>query len=469
MATTIEQIDKWRKCPTETKNLEFKEAKSQFDTDRLLGYCVAIANEGGGVLLLGIADKPPRIVRGTQGFANPTKTERHILDSIGFRVSVEEVNHPDGRIVVFHIPSRLKGSAYSLRGAYLMRSGESVVPMTEDRLRSIFAENKADWLEERTKAGLDAQEVVELLDTQAFFELLHLPYPPSRDGVIHRLRELRFIDFDGGSFSIRKLGAILIAKDLHQFPDLERKAPRVIMYSGTSKMETKRDAPGRKGYAVGFKGLVSFVCNLLPQNEVIQDALRTSAKLVPDEVVRELLANALIHQDFEISGTSMVVDIFENRIEISNPGTPLLPIERFIDGCRSRNERFATLTRKLGVCEEKGSGIDRVILAAEFHQLPAPDFRIGFDSTHVTIYGPKPFGEMSREDRIRACYQHCALKYVMSHKMTNETLRERFKLAKSKSATVSQIIAQTEEAQLIKIDQKSGTSRKYARYLPVWA
>jgi len=467
--TTVDQIDAWRSVPSETPNLEFKEAKSSFNSDTLYGYCVAMANEGGGVLLLGVADRPPRPVVGTQAFGNPIKTAHQILQNIGFRVDIEEVRHPDGRVLVFHIPSRFKGSAYALRGAYLMRCGESLVPMTEDRLRAIFAESKEDWLEEPTRSGLDAQDVVELLDTQTLFELLGLPYPTNRDGVIERLTELKFIDFAGGGYSIRRLGAILLAKRLDQFPELARKAARVVTYTGNSKAETKADSPGNKGYAVGFQALVKFVCNLLPQNEVIQDALRTSAKLVPDTVIRELLANALIHQDFEIGGASMMVEIYSNRVEISNPGEPLVPVERFIDGCRSRNERFASLMRKLGVCEEKGSGIDTVIRTAEILQLPAPDFRTGYQTTNVIIYGPRSFAEMGREDRVRACYQHCALKYVMSERMTNRSLRERFKLAEGKTATVSQIIAQTEEVGLIKVDQKIGGSRKYARYLPIWA
>jgi predicted HTH transcriptional regulator len=71
MTTTPQQIDLWRSAPTETQRLEFKEAKTQFDNRKLYKYCVAIANEGGGHLLLGIADKPPRAVVGTAAFNNP--------------------------------------------------------------------------------------------------------------------------------------------------------------------------------------------------------------------------------------------------------------------------------------------------------------------------------------------------------------------------------------------------------------
>jgi predicted HTH transcriptional regulator len=469
MATTHEQIDLWRQSPTEHQRLEFKEAKTQFDNRRLYEYCVALANEGGGHLLLGVADKPPRPVVGTQAFNDPVAMAEKLFQAVGFRVDIDDVAHPDGRVLVFHIPPRPRGTAYHLDGKYLMRSGEALVPMSEDQLRRIFAEGEPDWLEEHTKTGLDAQQLVELLDTQTFFELLTLPYPTDRAGVIDRLMHERLIDAQGSTYAIRRLGALLLAKRLEDFPDLARKTARVVVYSGTSKLETRLDQTGGKGYAVGFQGLVRFIMGQLPQNEVIEDALRKEVKLVPEVVVRELVANALIHQDFMIGGASVMVEVYSNRVEISNPGEPVVPVERFIDGYQSRNERLADLMRRMGICEEKSSGIDRVVRAAEGYQLPAPDFRSGFRRTVVIIYGPKPIEEMDREDRIRACYQHCALKWVISERMTNQSLRDRFHLPENKSAIISQIIAATIEAGMIKPDEKVGGSRKYARYLPFWA
>jgi ATP-dependent DNA helicase RecG len=76
---------------------------------------------------------------------------------------------------------------------------------------------------------------------------------------------------------------------------------------------------------------------------------------------------------------------------------------------------------------------------------------------------------MDRETRIRACYQHSALKWVMSERMTNQSLRKRFQLPESKSAVVSQVIAASTEEGMIKLDKQAGTSRKFARYLPFWA
>ena len=148
---------------------------------------------------------------------------------------------------------------------------------------------------------------------------------------------------------------------------------------------------------------------------------------------------------------------------------PIVPVERFIDGYQSRNERLADLMRRMGICEEKSSGIDKVVGAAEFYQLPTPDFGTGFRRTYVVIFGPRDFADMNRDDRIRACFQHCALKWVMRERMTNQSLRERFHLPEDKSTIVSQIIAAAVETNLIKADERAGGSRKFARYLPFWA
>jgi ATP-dependent DNA helicase RecG len=126
--------------------------------------------------------------------------------------------------------------------------------------------------------------------------------------------------------------------------------------------------------------------------------------MFPKQTLRELIANALIHQDFLITGTSVMIEMYDDRVEISNPGIPFIEVERFIDEYRSRNEQLADIMRRFGVCEEKGSGIDKVISAAEKYQLPAPDFRVGEIRTTSILFAHQDFGKMSQSDRIRACY-----------------------------------------------------------------
>ncbi|MDP2225632.1 ATP-binding protein [Nitrosomonas sp.] len=469
MTITPEQIDVWRTARSETQNLEFKEAKTQFDNTKLYKYCVALANEGGGFLVLGISNKPPRSVVGSAAFNDPVAMAAKLFKAVGFRVEIEEVQHPDGRVVVFHIPSRPKGTAYHFEGSYLMRSGEELVPMSEDQLRKIFAEGQPSWLDEIAKKDLSGQDVIQLLDTQTFFDLLNLPYPTDQLGVLQRLESEKLIYSVNGNYGILNIGAVLLAKNLRNFESVQRKAARVVVYERDSKLQTESDITGEKGYAVGFKGLVQYVMGKLPQNEVIENAIRKAVKLVPEVVIRELLANALIHQDFEFIGMSPVVEIYTDRVEISNPGKPVVPVERFIDGYQSRNERLADLMRRFGICEEKSSGVDRVIETAEILQLPAPDFLMEHQRTVVVIFGPRDFRAMDRSDRVRACYQHCVLQWVLRKKMTNQSLRDRFGLSERSGNTISQIISEAVQQGLVKNDPSAPDSRKYARYIPAWA
>lgn len=129
---TPEQLDLWRAAASENQSLEFKEAKTGYGQQKIYEYCVALANEGGGYLVFGVQDKSPRAVVGTSAVNNPLGMAQKLFQKLGFRVDVEEVDHPDGRVVVFCVPSRPTGTAYHLDGRYLMRSGESLVAMTED-------------------------------------------------------------------------------------------------------------------------------------------------------------------------------------------------------------------------------------------------------------------------------------------------------------------------------------------------
>ena len=471
MTITTEQVDQWLKMPSETQRLEFKEAKTQFDNKRLYRYCVALANEGGGHLVLGVSDKKPRKVVGTRAFNNPVEMESKLFTALGFRVHIEEVGHPDGRVLVFVVPSRPRGTAWHYEGAYLMRSGSQLVPMSEDQLRGIFTEGQPCWLEETARENATGQEVVQLLDTQAYFKLLKLPYPTGQKGVLSRLLEERLISQNGKGYDILNIGALLFANSLRSFPGVQRKAVRVIRYEDISKSDTRSDITWDKGYAMDFDGLILYVMSQLPQKEVIEIGRNVSIKLVDEIAIRELLANALIHQDMMQSGMWLMVEVYANRVEISNPGESLVPVERFIDRYQSRNERLTDLMRRFNICEERSSGIDKVIQSVEFHQLPAPMFRSDLNRTTVTVFGPRDFADMSSRDRVRACYQHCVLQWVMGESMNNQSLRQRFGLSGngSSSSKVSQVIAASVKRKLIRVDPESTGTKRYIRYLPAWA
>ena len=285
---------------------------------------------------------------------------------------------------------------------------------------------------------LTESEVLTLIDYPAYFELLKMPLPENRKKIIEKLsNEDMIIQNSAGGWDITNLGAILFAKKLSDFKLLKRKSARVIQYKGNSRVETIREQEGGKGYASGFEGLIGFINNLLPRNEVIGKALRQELPMYPELAVRELVANALIHQDFSIRGTGPMIEIFSNRMEITNPGRPLVKAERFIDTPpKSRNEELASLMRRIGVCEERGSGFDKVVSETEFYQLPAPIIEVTEEHTKVILFSHIDFKIMSKEDKLRACYLHTCLKYVNREFMTNMSLRQRFGL-KDKDVSVA--------------------------------
>ena len=220
----------------------------------------------------------------------------------------------------------------------------------------------------------------------------------------------------------------------------------------------------KEGYAVLFEDLINYILDQLPTNEVIRSALRKNVHIYPSIAIRELLGNALIHQDFFEKGTGPMVEFFDERGEFTNPGEPLIDTNRFIDHSPiSRNDRLASFMRRIGICEERGSGIDKVINAVEIFQLPAPEFIKESKFVKVIIYGHRNFKDMTKEDRMRACWQHCVLKYVSKQYMTNATLRERFNLkGKNDYVQVSKIIRACIEKGYIKQDESK-------RYIPAWA
>jgi len=458
------------KAPREIEGLEFKAAKSGYSGEKFLDYCIAIANERGGKLVLGVTDKLPRAVCGTPAVGDPGGMQEKIFNTLHFDVRVEVLNHPNGRVVICHIPSRPIGTPLHRDGRYLTRSGEVLRAMTTERLREIMDEGKPDWLGQVARYGCSASDVIRLLDTQTYYDLKGEPYPTNQTAVLTRFQSERLIDEDHSGFLIRNLGAILFAKKLDEFEGLSRKGPRVVVYDGTDKLRKSRVfAPGTKGYAVGFAALVDFVSAQIPVNEIMNKAIREEIKMFPDVMIRELIANALIHQDFNETGTSVTVEIYDDRMEISNPGKSIISPEHFIEENQSRNERLADVMRRMGVCEEQGKGIDKVIAYAELCQLPAPLWRSSERHTLAILFAHKPFDEMDGNERVRACFQHCALRYLTNQRMNNQSLRERFNLPDTKTELVSGIIADAIAQNQIKPENPANTSRRYAKYVPIWA
>jgi ATP-dependent DNA helicase RecG len=471
------------RLPAETEVVEFKEAANNFDFNKLGKYFSALSNEanlrghGAGWLVFGVSDK--KEVKGSQ-----YRPERPTLDRLKGEIAAKASNNltfreiyelqtAEGkRVVLFEIPPALRGNPTAWEGHYYARNGEELTALNLDKLGTIRAQANLSHFEEAIAlAGQTADQVLQLIDYPELFRMFGTPLPPAKAGILDRLEQEKVVVRSGSHYNITNLGATLFARNLNSFARLSRKAVRVIFYAGTSRINAIREQPGGKGYALGFEGLVNYINNHLPGNEEVKKVLRgTTTPLYPELALSELIANALIHQDFTVTGSSPMVEVFDNRIEISNPGRPLIDARRFLDHSpQSRNEALASVMRRLNICEERGSGIDKVIYECEHHQLPPPDFIVGENYTRAILYSPKNFGQMDKQDKIRACYQHAGLKYVSGDIMTNQSLRERLNIDEANYPIASRIIADTIKAGFIKPYDPDNKSRKHAKYLPFWA
>lgn len=475
----IELLNNLVKQPKESEWVEFK---LNFHSEAEIGERIsalangaAIHNQDYGYLVFGVEDKT-QIIKGTSFRPKQHKKGNEELENwlaqrlnprIDFRIY--EFDFDENRhIAVFVVPSAHNKPVDFLHKSYI-RVGSITRKLAEfpEKERKIWRKSGKPYELDIAKDNLSTADVIRLLSTETYFDLMKLPYPSNQNGVIEKFIDDNLVVKSRG-YGITNLGAILFAKNLAEFESVQRKSVRVIVYKGKNKVETVREQIGAKGYALGFTGLVEWINSQLPANEEIGKALRTESRMYPEIAVRELVANALIHQDLSVKGFPMI-EIFSDRIEISNPGNPLITPDRFIDSYISRNEKLADLMRRMGFCEEKGSGLDKVIFYNELFQLPPISVITDENRTRVTIFSYKRLNDLDKREKIRACYQHSCLKWVSYDKMTNQSLRDRFSIDDKNAAIASRIIKDTFEAGMIKEDDPNNKSRKHRSYVPFWA
>lgn len=467
--------------PKECEWVEFKLSNS--NPQEIGEYLSALSNSACyhnqkyGYLAFGVEDETHRLA-GTSFYPSKEKKgnqelENWLATQLNPRIDFNIYEWDQGGLhfALFRIEAT-RNTPVSFRGEPFIRIGSYKKALDEhpERERKIWKRDD-NYIFERdiVLSQVSEDEVLKLIDYPGYFDLIKFPLPDNRKGIIDRMLQDKVLQKTEDGFNITNLGALLFAKEIDVFDNIARKAMRVIIYDGKNRIKTKKEQTGKKGYAVGFEGIIKYIADQLPSNEIIDKALRKEVTLYPILAVRELVANAIIHQDFTIKGSSPMVEIFDNRIEITNPGKPLIDPLRFVDHSpESRNEVLARFMRRLNICEERGSGIDKVISECEYNQLPAPEIIVGDNYTRIILFGHKTFREMDKQDKVRACYLHACLKYVSGEYMTNQSLRERFGIEEHNYSIASRIISDTIDAKLIKDYDAENKSRKYAKYMPYW-
>lgn len=479
-------VNKLRKYESETNWFEFK--CNNYDPDMIgqdisaLANGAAYAEKSCAYMIWGIDDKTHDIVGtvydqytlkvGNQEIENWL---RHLISkNAEFEFHKIEMKNEQGEnktivvLIIYKATNQtvtFKKVDYIRVGSYTKKLNE--YPQIQAQLWDKIRNHRFE--EQFALQNLSIEEALQYLDYSAYFDIKEIPIPTNSNSIAHYMEEESIIiKQDNGQYAITNLGAILFAKKLSSFPRLERKAVRVVQYKDKSRLNMLKEDVGNKGYAVGFDGLLKYIEALLPTQEVIIGAKRETMSPYPSIALREAIANALIHQDFSITGTGVVIEIFSNRIEITNPGNPLVDIYRIIDNPpKSRNEKLASLMRRLRMCEELGTGWDKIIISCEIQQLPAPHINIYEENTKVTLFSKVDFFDLSTQDKLWACYMHACIKYIQGEFLTNSSLRCRFGLDEKSSASISRLIKEACEKECIK--KLEETAPRHTKYIPIWA
>jgi len=467
--------------PSELNEIDWKESLSP-NNAKLCKHISAFANlPGGGFLVFGIDDKGGKVLGITKKEADSIVEKLASLcrDGVDPLVSIDhsiETFREKEVLFVYLKESAVKPvhlSGKTIEDSFI-RSGGTTRKASRQEVGALMLNSKTPtWEELHASKLLNEIEVITLLEYGKILELLDKPIPSSISEITQwMVDEKMLVDVDGKGFYITNFGAIAAAKDLTKFDGLSRKSVRLIKYEGKTKSLNSKEFPGNKGYAIGFEGLIQFIKGLLQDSEVVKNAFRVETSIYPEEAIRELIANMLIHQDFTIRGSGPMIEIFDDRIVFTNPGK-LLPsksIDRLIRTTpESRNEILASAFRRYNICEERGSGFEKAVIAIEFFGLPPLRFEEFENSFKVTMYAPRKYADMSLSERIEACYQHSIIELYGSGGFNNASLRKRFGMHDKQAAQISLLIKEAIKAGKIKAKDAENVSKKFSVYIPYWA
>jgi len=468
-------------CESET--LEFK--KDNESPEKIGKYISALANSAAllgqteAYMIWGIDDNTKEIV-GT----NFKPKDKKINGGVPFITWIEENLEPkiminfealkiEEKWVVVLIIQMNVGRPISFKGQQYIRSGSSIKNLInhQEKARALWLSFEARKFErEYALTNCKASDVFSLLDVEVYLKMLDYSLEMEDEDVLGYMIKDSVIEKVGDSYNITNLGAYCFAKILSKFENLKSRGIRLIRYKGNNKLEALEDITAQKGVVVGFEGLLKYIRHLLPLSAETyeENGQRVTQTDYPPIVIRELVANQIVHQDFSVKGSGPMIEIFDNRVEISNPGAPINNPNRLMDlNPISRNEMIADIFRRMHLVESRGSGIDKVIITLEMQLLPAPDILAKENYTVVILHERKKLADMMDSERNNALYWHAVRMNIEDSYMTNKSVRERFGLTPKQSSQATKAIANAVRSGLVKpYDETAGN--KFMQYIPFW-
>lgn len=466
---------------------ETMEYKSNFDNSEQIGeYISALGNsalmfhQSVAYFIWGVKDKTKEIIgtifnpkqKVSKANQMPMKTFLETFLDPRINLFWEEHQIKDKRVVALIIDVSRVTKPISFKGKRYIRVGTSKKALSEfpEKERLIWESFESIKFESKiAKENVSFKEVQNLLDLKSYFELFN-PLLSEEELIDQMIKDKLLKRSIDNSFDITNLAAYAFAKNMNEFPALKNRTVRITQYQGKQKLDTAIfDVRGKMGIINSFNNIVANIMNRVPYKEDYTDGKRKDIPIFPRIAVRELVANELVHQDFTVEGMGPTIEIFSNRLVFTNPGSPLIPVERFLDVPPiSRNNDLANLMEKFHIVESRGTGIDKVVNALENNGLPSLYIKVPTSTaTVVTLNSAKSFKDMSITERTNSIYWNACLKYVEGEQISNKSIRDTFKLSSRDSSLVSKAVYNAVEAKKIKVyDPNAG--RKFSKYIPFW-
>lgn len=363
--------------------------------------------------------------------------------------------------------SKADGTAYIRIGANL-RPLEEFEQLQKDLWTKILS---CDAESATAMPCLTKEEVMELLDFEAFYNMRKNRVPVERDLLFKEATRVGILRNNrDGTYDILNMGALLYAKDLQDFPQLATKSIRVIRYRDTSKLLTLSEERSRGGYIVEYRRIFQYILSqVIAREPISEDGIRRPEYLYPELAIRELFVNIFTHQDLTLSTMHPTVEIFSDRIEFSNAGAPLVPEDRFVDHPpQTRNCKIAEELVKTGICDSQGSGWDKVALASSEFGYPAPRPDVTETTTRVTLVQKRTLDDMTNEERMWSIYIYACLLWTKKEFLTNTCVRKLFNIPDDNVSMASNLLSQAREAgHIVIFDEQSGNRNR--KYIPFYA
>ena len=443
-----------------------------------LSNSATLCNHGNGYLIWGVEDKSHELLGTSFNPAMAKKGGEELENYLShmttpslaiafYRLQIEE-----NYFVVLQVP-KAKSQPTKFAGKAYVRIGSNSHPLSkypEKEMKLWSAMASSVYETEPCKEELEPDEALGYLEFSAYYTRRKLPVPTSREEIISTFLQERFFSYcDSKKIAITNLGALLFAKDLYDFPALNSKAIRVIRYEGKSRVNALSEVEFHQGYAVDFEEIIRYVGGYQTQREEISLTRETRNGFAP-VVLREIVANIMVHQDLLDRTFNPMVEIFDGSIDATNPGVLLVDVSRLIDAAPvCRNEVLARSMRLLRLIEDRGSGFDRIEEALSQNHNPSPSVRSEGNATRITLLSKDTFANFTEAEALNTLYTYCCYGYVnLDVPMNNAFFRNRFGVPEKDAAVISRLLAKAVETNRIKLSSDS-TGMRNRTYLPFWA